>query len=457
MKRLSELLNHTLVKPGRKLDKKISSDLRPLIPLPRQGLNQLFSTPLYANALYLMMNVGIMNLTGFIFWVVAARLYTTEDVGLASAGIAAASILSMLSTLGLEYGLIKFLPSSDIKGNVTVNSCFTISSLVSIILAFIFLAGLGLWSPALLIIRQNPAFFAAFVVFTIAFTLRIMIENTYVAERKAIFAFTQGTIYSLLRFIPLILLAPLFHAFGIFSSWSISLAIAITCSLFWFLPRARDKFHPLPALRWGIINRMMRFSFANYIVNFLTLGFGYILSLVVVNRLGSEANAYFYIAWSIGLLLGMISMMTSLSLFSEGLHNEKQLKQDVIRSLKLIGLLVIPAIVIVFLAGDKFLLAFGKAYSENATSLLRLLAIAAVPMSINQVYFAMKRVRAEMRGVIILGSFIAVSTLVVSWVLLPRMGITGAGWAWLACQGVAAIVIGLTLIRNYQRAWKVQA
>jgi len=67
---------------------------------------------LYRNAAYLLMTSGTNSLAGFVFWAMAARLYPAEGVGLASAAISAMGLLALLSTLGMDYGLIRFLPGA---------------------------------------------------------------------------------------------------------------------------------------------------------------------------------------------------------------------------------------------------------------------------------------------------------------------------------------------------------
>ena len=109
------------------------------------GLKGLYGVSLYRNAIYLMVNSVLLVLTGFFFWMAAARLYPVEAVGLTSAAIAAIGLLTLLSTLGLDYGLIRFLPGSGEKARDMINSCFTVGGLISIALAFIFLAGLVLF------------------------------------------------------------------------------------------------------------------------------------------------------------------------------------------------------------------------------------------------------------------------------------------------------------------------
>ena len=85
--------------------------------------------------------------------------------------------------------------------------------------------------------------------------------------------------------------------------------------------------------------------------------------------------AYFYIGWAISGILSMIPVAASLALFAEGSHNEEQLGREIRRSLKLILVILIPAVVILLLVGDKVLLFYGRAYSENAARLLPVLYI----------------------------------------------------------------------------------
>jgi O-antigen/teichoic acid export membrane protein len=166
-----------------------------------------------------------------------------------------------------------------------------------------------------------------------------------------------------------------------------------------------------------------------------------VLPLMVVNILGAEQNAYFYIGWTVGNLLLMVPIMASFSLFAEGSHAEERLGQEVKRSLKFIAPILVLAILILVLLGDKILLLFGEAYSQNATKLIWIVAISALPLSINQVYFGIRRVQKRMKGVIGLSACIAIITLILSYLLLPRMGIVGAGIAWLVAQSLAAAVI----------------
>jgi O-antigen/teichoic acid export membrane protein len=313
-------------------------------------------------------------------------------------------------------------------------------------MALIFLAGLSLWSPALLPIRAHPIFFISFVIFAIAGTLNRFVQQSFIAKRKAGFVLGQwALLFGLLRFIPLVILAAFFHTFGIFAAWGIALAVAVAVGIFLFLPKVQAGYRPLPAMSKRAVNDMMHFSFTNYAANILWTIPGLVLPLMVLDLLGAQPNAYFYIGWAIGGILFMIPVAASFSLFAEGSYNQEKLAGDIKKSLKLIFLLLIPAIIIIFFLGDKLLLLFGEAYSENATRLLQVLAVSALPLSINHIYFSVKRIEMRMKSVMALTAFIAVTTLASSYVLLPQIGIVGVGIAWLLSQAIVALIVGWSL------------
>ncbi|MGB2853937.1 MAG: oligosaccharide flippase family protein, partial [Dehalococcoidia bacterium] len=247
-----------------RLNTAIKKQLHDLVATLTSGerLRQRLRTPLYRNALYLIINHGITAAVGLVFWILAARFYLAEDVGLASATISAMMLLTMLGTLGLDYALIRFLPGSGKSSNAMINSCLTIGGLASIIIALIFIAGLSVWSPALLFLRQDPVFLSAFVAFTATSTLYRLVSRTFIAERKADFTLIQNIIFTLLRLNLVILLAAFFATFGIFASWGIGQTVALGVAIFVFLRWIHPNYRPLPVIKRAVLGEIMHFSFA---------------------------------------------------------------------------------------------------------------------------------------------------------------------------------------------------
>ena len=186
---------------------------------------------------------------------------------------------------------------------------------------------------------------------------------------------------------------------------------------------------------------MWQYSGGNYLANLLSVSPALILPLMVVNLLGPEQNAYFYIAWMIASLLSAIPSAVSQSLFAEGSHFEDRLRENVMKSLKFTFLLLVPAVIVLILVGKWLLLAFGSSYSLNGLRLLWILSLSSLPSAINHIYSGILRVKSKLKELMVIWGFIALSVLLASYLIIPASGIVSIGYAWLGAQAIVAIYI----------------
>ena len=415
------------------------------------GLKGLLDTSLYSNACYLVIDVAVVSMLGFAFWTMATRLYSPAQVGLASATVAAVILLARLSRLGFGYGLIRFMPGVGERAATLMNSCFTIAGLTSLVASLIFLSGLNLWSPALVYIR-HPGISTFFVFLTVAYTLFLLVEQAFIARRRAKFVLFKNTAAGAVK-IAAIALAYLLHTFGIFASWGLAIFIALAAALFLFLPRVQQGYAPIPTVNKKLVNDMLHFSLGNYIAELMWFAPLMLFPLVVINLLGAEMNAFFYIPWTIAQMLFAIPMAVSSSLFAEGSHDERLLQPHTLKSVNLCLLILLPVVVILFALSDSILLLFGRAYSENGAALLRILAVSAVPVSINHICLSVMRVKKNTKGVIVVSASIACLSLSSGYILMTSAGLVGIGIAWIATQTLVAVPVILFLLhRNHRSA-----
>jgi len=406
----------------------------------RGKLKRVIAIPLYGNAFYLMLSAATTSLLGFFFWMIVARFYTEAAVGFSSAIISAIGLLSVISLVGLDISLVRFLPRSESSQDL-LNSCYTLGGLISLVLAGVFLVGLGFWSPALAFIRQSAVFASAFIVFSVLWTLSNLVNFTFVARRRANFMLYGSIIFSVLKLLLPLLFVLFFHAFGIVASWGIALAVALAVSVFRFLPRVQDSYKPVPTLRFSLLKNMWRYSGGNYLANLFMACPASLLSLMVVNVLGAEQNAYFYIGWMIAGLLFTIPVAVSQSLLAEGSHFEDKLGENVARSLKFTYLLLIPAVIVLVLVRKWMLLAFGQGYSANALHLLLILSLSSLPAALSYIYTGILQVAGRVKELMAMWGLIVLAVLLVSYLIMPAVGIIGIGYAWLGAQTIAAIYV----------------
>lgn len=407
---------------------------------------------MYSNAYHLMINQVVVALGGFVFWIIAARFLITEAVGLAGAILPAVSLIASISDLGLSSGLIRFLPNAGSKTNKMLNTSFSLFILVSLVASLIYLFGLGLWSPALLILRSHPLYFVGFIIFVLASGLIALLNSTFIAFLSSKFTSFMSLATSLLSI-------PLFFAFNsLFQSFSSIVAargsatiIALLVGVIILLPRINRVYSPRPQISKGIVKEIIPYSIGNHIGYFIGAIVPWLLPLIVLNVLGAEANAYFYIAWAMALTLMVIPTALSMSAFAESSHKEESLQKNLANGLRLSILFELPVLAIIFAFGDKILLLFGKDYSEGSKMVLWLLSLNILPATIVCFYTIYGRVKANFKIIIGTNAALTVFILSLTFFLAPRFEVEGVAGAYLAGYILTALGIIVIVLRKEPR------
>src|SRR3990172_1017857 len=258
------------------------------------------SSPLFRNATYLWVSTIVLSAFGFAFWTAAAWLYPADAVGYGAAAISATALIAGFANLGLGFGLIRFLPERQESGARLINSVFLVTGAAGLAAAVTFLLGLDLWSPSLGVVRSHPIFAATFVIAGVAFSLSTVLDQVFVATRTAHFVLIKNGALSLGRIVLVAVFALFFASFGIVAAHGLAATALVALTLFVALPAARRGYRP--ALQWepSEVRSIFSFSMGNYVGALLFLAPGSILTIMVLDALGPEAAAYFYVAWAIG-------------------------------------------------------------------------------------------------------------------------------------------------------------
>ncbi len=407
-------------------------------------ISYLFEDPLRRNSMFLIMTNGTSALLGFLFWTVAARLYSPTAVGLGTALVSAASWLAALSGVGLGVGLVRYLPEREDKTGM-INSCLTIVSLLAAVLALAFVAGLPLWSPALSFMGENAAHALIFVALTVSLTVSALQSNVFIAFRSTQFSFIQILI-SASRIFLVALVAGL-AMIGISLALAIAMLVAVLAGNV-FLRHVHPGYRPAPTVDRQSISDMIHFSFGNYVGDSFRVLSPLVLPMIIVNVLSPEMGAYFFIGWLIPNLLFTTSNSISFTLLAEASHARRGIRHQVGKAAQMMFLLLVPGMTILLVFGGPILSLFGPRYSVEALSLLRILAVASLPVGINELFVATNRIAKHTRPVICVYGFVAAGTVGGGYLLLGSMGLAGMGVAWLVSNTIAAVVTFPIMMRQ---------
>ncbi|MHB8102966.1 MAG: lipopolysaccharide biosynthesis protein [Methanosarcina sp.] len=397
--------------------------------------------PLYINSYFSMVNTVTTAILGFIFWSIASRMYSTQDIGLTVIMISAISLFTVFTNLGFSSSLIRYLPLSNEKTYITtVNTCFTVSSLVSLLLSLFYLIGIDYFSPDLAFIRENWFFSLSFILFSVVMSLNTLQFSVFVGKRSVKFEFIKNLVWNILKIILLFIFVWL-GAFGVFASFGISLVISFLFSTLFFLPKIYPKYTLKFTIDRKVIKDLKHFSAKNFVTDIFTTAPGYILPILITNSSNPENGAYFYMAWMITGFVMMVPIAISNSFFAEGSYNEESVYTNFKKSLFFSFTLLIPMIILVLLIGDKILLILGENYTNNAKNTLYILVLSCLPYTFNRMYTTLKKIEKSMDIVMFVNAITTIIGLASGYFLINSMGLVGIAVGWMLGQSIVTVGI----------------
>ena len=401
---------------------------------------------LLRNSVYIMATTVANSLLGYLYWIVAAHIYAAHDLGLAAALISTMTLASILSSQGIGWTLLQLLPARPAgrAWSLTLTASLTTGLLTGLCAAAIVVVALPLFAPQLAIVGRDTAYTVSFLAGVALTTMGSLVDYVFTAERAADNMLVRNVILAAIK-IPLLLLPLLLAqagAFGIFGTWVLATAIGALAGMALVLRLGRSY---RPAMRGtrGQVHAMLSSLAGNHVITVGGLAPMYLLPLFVTARLSATDNAYFYITWRLAGLFFMVSPSVAASLAAEGSHARSDLWRTARSSILLIAALLGPVMLLFLIGGHAIMAAFGPRYARHGLALLVILTVSALPDAITNVYVAVLRVQQRLRHAALLNLGMAALTLGLAWVLLPQLGIAGAGLAWLSAQVAGSIAIAL--------------
>ena len=156
------------------------------IPAHRKAPRRLSQDHLTRNALFLLISTGSMGAFGFVFWIVAAHLYSTVSIGRAATVISAMSVISYLSDLGLASTLIRVLPTSQ-DADAEINTALILTSALAVVIATAYVLVVPLFVPNVEFLRANPLHAIGFVVLNACVAANLLTDSVFIAYRRTQF------------------------------------------------------------------------------------------------------------------------------------------------------------------------------------------------------------------------------------------------------------------------------
>ena len=402
------------------------------------------------NALSLITTTGLTSALGLVFWLLAARRYSTDVVGRSSAEIAGATLVATIATLNIGAVLTRLLPAAGIRSRGLVVRSYGVTCGLAFVLAIVTAySRLGRS-----FIEDTPLAHAAFVVMCVLLLVFALQDAVLTGLRRAPAILLENGTFAAVKLGALVALAVVLPETGIVVAWVAPVLIAVLAVNIYLFASVLPAHHAdaqgraeLPPRR-----RLVSFVSAEYTKGMLAAATTWLLPLIVTARLGHTKEAYFYLPWVINYAAAQLPQGISAAFVVESAYAGRLSARALRRSVAF-GAAIVGSCVLVEFFVVPFVLRFaGPGYAEHGTTLMRILAVALPFNAINGVYGTFAWMEQKLWRLVALQG--AMTTILLGGTLLfiDHGGIDAVGLCYLAGHFVLGVGSLAPIRRRFRAA-----
>jgi O-antigen/teichoic acid export membrane protein len=416
----------------------------------------------FATGSYFLVLDNLVNFViGAVFWLVLARMVDPVLIGQSMVVVAFATTIIGFLGYGVQLTLERYISEYNAK-NMPHTSRRILKSAIkmSLIMSGGIALVITLISPQLAAMAyHDPSISSLLVLIILTYfpsqTIIAVLVGAFVGAHMAKYAVLGDFIFQISR-IGLVTVAVMalgnIGAFGIVLSFSISSAFALTISYFYSLPRALPKLERKDEANEDI-RHLIKFSGLNYLAVGLRTATAQIGVLVLATQ-NFEWAAFYGLAALISKVVGASSFSVSGALLPAA--SEQLVKGDKVELSKMINTAIRMSIfisgfsfTILMLEPSFFLNLISYAYVGGAYA-LRILVIISMNYAVSAIFTSLLNASNRMVDVAKIEVVSSVIVIVLTFTLIPTIGLEGAALAMLI-GSTGSLILSLVLIKREQK------
>ena len=406
------------------------------------------NSDLLRNAGSLAATTGLTSVFGFVFWIIAAREFSTTAVGDGSAATNAMQLLATVGMFGLGTMMIGELPRRRQRGGLFSASLIT-SAAGSLILALLFVIVIA-FTPFR---NQFPE---------ITGTLpRILMFAVGVTLTGATLVFDEGTIglmhgevqlwrnlaMSALKLAILPVTTIFLHdefGVGITFAFVAATVLSLLPSVF-MLARGGSRIFHRPD--WPLLRSLFKVALSHNWLNLAIATPPRLMPIIVLLAVGPKLNAAFYVAYMIASFLFMVPVHLSTVLFAIASASPELIAEKLRFVLRVSLMIGLPVMAVLAITAHFALGLFKPYYAQVGTVPLWLLIIGYIPQMPKAQYIAVSRATNKVGKAAGVLCGAALCELVAIMVGGKMGGLNGLSFAYLGVLTVEGLVTAPTVLR----------
>jgi len=389
----------------------------------------------------------VTSALGVAFWLVAAHNFSQVAVGVASAAVAAMTLLGFMGTLGLGTLLMGDLPRRKDGHRSLLNAALLINVVAGAVLGLGFALIAPLVSSNLEALGESlpsTAFFAAGVGLT---ALAFVLDQALIGLLHGGLQLVRNVVFALVKLLALIPIAVLVSNAGapwIYSAWAAGICLSLVVLARFYARRNGDSLRP----NFALLLKMRASAASHAAVNLALETADLAMPILVIMLLSASANAAFYIAWMIAGFLVMVPLSLSMVAYAIGSADAAGLSRRFRFTFWISLAFGVLANLVLLPGAAPALQVFGQGYADQATTALHVLALGVFPLTFKTHYVAIHRVERSLRTalpIVWAGTVLELGGGAAGAIL---GGLTGVAWGWLAGLCIEALVMAPDVIRG---------
>jgi O-antigen/teichoic acid export membrane protein len=377
----------------------------------------------------------VSSAIGLAYWLVAARSLSPAQLGLDAAVVNTVMLATNLGSLDLVHAVPRYLPAAGNRAAAFVRTSYGVAVGLSLLVAVVFLVGVRTWTPSLAYLV------ALFLLAVMAWSTFALQDCVLIGLRRSNWVPIENVVFSVLKLVLLLVLVEVAPRYAVLLSWTLPALLFVAIVNLGVVRRAVRPTADTPPVSLPSRGRLTRTVLVGNGANIAGIVVSGTLPLLITERFGAETNASYFLAWSMAYVLFLAPRYVSLVVLSRAEHQPEQLDDITLRATLASTALVGVAALVALVLARPVLGMVGSAYQDEAVGLLQLMCLAAVPRCVVVMVAAWARGRQRIVLAVMVSIAEYIAMIGFALLFVGRMGVMGFGWAWLAGETLAAVVL----------------
>jgi O-antigen/teichoic acid export membrane protein len=395
-----------------------------------------------SNSSFLVATTVVTAGLGFVFWWVAARRYSAQEVGVAAAAVSAMTLLGYVATLGFGTLLIAELHRRGDNAMAYVSTALMLSSVAGLFLGVAAVFAAPLASTELAGFARNESSLLLFPLGVAVAAASLVADQALIGLLRGGTQFFRNAAFAVSKLVLLAGVAAVSSSGSsttIFGTWVAGLIASMLLLTILAVRRERmlRRYRPDAEILHHLGQGMLKHHALNMAVQAPSLA----MPVLVAAALSATEAGYFYAASMIAGFVSVAAPALGITLYAVGSRSPARLLHAMRMTLALSFLITGAGCLVAIMAGGALLGTFGPGYASEGTKPLIVLALATLPLIVKVHFIQVQRIADRIGSAAAIFCCAAVLEVAAAGIGARQGGLIGLSTWYLAVVLVEAVLM----------------